>query len=163
MSSFLFLLAACADPASFNPTADAGFDQLVEVGETAALDGSGSFDQDGTISSYQWSILTAPTGSTADTPAREETTSFVPDVLGDYTLALVVEDEFGNESSPDVLTVTASTGNTSPDAALKTSSAIEVGSPILLDGSASTDPEGDVLSYFFSVQVAPSGSTATFV
>ena len=160
MSSLLFLLAACADQASFNPTADAGFDQLVAVGDTAALDGSGSFDQDGSIASYQWSILAAPAGSTADAPAGEETTIFVPDVLGAYTLTLVVVDDYGNESSPDVLTVTASTGNASPDAMLKTSSAIKVGSPVLLDGSASTDPDGDVLSYFFSVQVAPSGSTA---
>ena len=160
MSNLLFLLAACADQASFNPTADAGFDQQVSVGGTATLDGSGSYDQDGSIASYQWSLLAAPEGSSAATPAAGESTSFVADVAGPYTLALVVMDDEGNESSPDVLTVTATAGNGRPDAVLSTSSSIQVGSPILLDGSASTDPEGDALSYIFSVQVAPSDSAA---
>ena len=155
MSNLLFLLAACADQASFAPTADAGFDQLVSLGGTASLDGSGSYDQDGFVASYRWSVLAAPEGSSAEAPAAGESTSFVPDVVGAYTLTLVVVDDDGNESAPDVLTVTAATGNGRPDAVLSTSSTIQVGSPILLNGSASTDPENDALTYIFSIQVAP--------
>lgn len=160
MTNLLFLLAACQDQASFDPTADAGFDQLVPVGGVATLDGSGSFDQDGFIAGYTWSLIAAPEGSTASAPVAGESTGFSPDLEGTYTLSLVVEDDDGNTSAPDIVTVTASAGNGRPDAVLSTSSVVQVGAPILLDGSASNDPEGDALSYVFSVQVAPSASTS---
>ncbi|MEO1049113.1 MAG: PKD domain-containing protein [Bacteroidota bacterium] len=38
------------------PVADAGADQTVSVGQTVTLDGLSSYDPDGTITSYQWSL-----------------------------------------------------------------------------------------------------------
>jgi hypothetical protein len=90
------------------PVADAGSDQSVNLGETAILDGTGSYDPDGLPEplSYSWSIIIAPTGSSAviegDTSA---TASFTPDLLGDYEIQLTVSD--GNDSASDTVLVTA--------------------------------------------------------
>ena len=40
---------------SQNPISDAGSDQVVQLGSQVQLDGSASYDIDGTISSYTWS------------------------------------------------------------------------------------------------------------
>lgn len=159
MINLLFLLAACKDQASFNPTADAGFDQLVALGGSASLDGSGSYDADGFVTTYSWSVVGAPDGSEAEAPGDSATGTFTPDLAGSYTLSLTVTDDEGNVSAPDIVTVTAQGANAAPEAVLSTSSTIAVGVPIVLDGSASFDPDGDALSYIFSVQVAPSGAS----
>ena len=77
------------------PTAYAGIDQTVELGEAVILDGSGSSD-DSTASSelqYDWSFADLPPGSAATlSNANTSTPTFVADVVGTYTVQLVVTD-----------------------------------------------------------------------
>lgn len=47
------------------PTANAGPDQTVNLGAVVTLDGSGSADPEGDTVTYQWTITSAPGGSTA--------------------------------------------------------------------------------------------------
>jgi hypothetical protein len=47
------------------PEADAGPDQIVDVGATASLDGSDSSDADMNPLTYDWSLTTVPPGSGA--------------------------------------------------------------------------------------------------
>jgi hypothetical protein len=63
------------------------------AGTALTLSGSGT-DPDGGSVTYAWSIVTAPTGSTAmpATPASS-TTAFTPDVAGTYTLKMCVKDD----------------------------------------------------------------------
>ncbi|MFT5584487.1 MAG: hypothetical protein ACI9VR_002072 [Cognaticolwellia sp.] len=159
--NFLILLAACRSQTSTPPIADAGFDQTVALGSTAYLDGTQSSDQDGFVTAYQWSLIAAPDGSNTSVPEDSGSTSFARDLQGTYTLSLVVEDDDGNTSTPDIVSVTASAGNGRPEAVLSTSSVVQVGAPILLDGSASYDPEGEALNFSFSVPIAPTASTST--
>ena len=49
------------------PFADAGLDQTVLVGSSVAFDGTGSYDTDGTIVSYDWDFDNTNTGSGATT------------------------------------------------------------------------------------------------
>ena len=90
------------------PTAYAGIDQTVELGETVNLDGSGSSD-DSTASSelqYDWSFADLPPGSAATlSNANTSTPTFVADVVGTYTVQLVVKDSSGLSSEPDFLEV----------------------------------------------------------
>ena len=98
------------------PVADAGPDQAVTTGESVMLDGSGSFDADGDMLTYSWT-LQAPDGSSAalDSPTMVDP-AFTTDVDGDYVAELIVNDGTADSAS-DSVTVTASSGGggTPPD------------------------------------------------
>jgi chitinase len=69
------------------------------VGKLLTLDGSGSNDPDGDrIVSYTWTVLKAPTGSSAQLLGSNAVRPLlIPDVAGLYVLSLIVSD--GNLSS----------------------------------------------------------------
>jgi len=94
------------DTLNSKPVADAGPDREVFVGDTVALDGSGSADADGDALSYQWALLSTPDGSGALlTDDEQMLASFVPDLGGEYVVQLMVSD--GKEDSePDAALVT---------------------------------------------------------
>jgi cadherin-like protein/surface protein with Ig-like domain/K319-like protein/FG-GAP repeat protein/PKD domain-containing protein/VCBS repeat protein len=141
------------------PVADAGADQAVYVGDTVMLDGSTSFDVDGDSLSYSWSLTAVPTGSSA---ALDDPTSVTPtfsvDIPGTYEASLVVNDGL-LDSVAD--TVTISTINVAPVADAGVSQSGVVGNVITLDGSQSTDADGDTLTYSWSFSSLPVGSTAS--
>ena len=89
------------------PVADAGNDIAVAVGDTVALDGSGSSDADNDTFSYQWSLLTVAPGSAATlSGANTVSPTFVADVEGLYVAQLIVND--GTiDSAPDTVAVFA--------------------------------------------------------
>ena len=141
------------------PAADAGADQAVAVGQMVTLDGSGSSDADGDALSYQWS-LTPPTGSTAVLSAVDSATpSLVPDLPGAYIVELVVSDGL-IDSEPDSVTVNAATPNTRPVANAGADQTGTVGQTITLDGSASSDADGDGLSFSWALVNLPADSLA---
>jgi len=152
------------------PTAIAGYDgssSLTTCSELQ-LDGSGSADPTGLGLSYEWELVSAPVSSALTTADIEDPTdmspTFLPDVDGTYVFSLVVYNGF--EYSPaSVLAVTISLRTTnSPPAANagedETESSTVSCVPIAygaggyecpscdevdfeLDGSASSDPDGD--------------------
>lgn len=100
------------------PTADAGGPYTGNEGSAIQLDGSGSTDSDGTIASYQWSIVSFdnPDGGSC-TFVDGESTGEMPSVICDddgvLTVSLTVTDDDGESSLPDQATVTVS--NVPPD------------------------------------------------
>ncbi len=65
-NSFLsFQFSATPVTTNSPPTANAGPDQTVAVSATAHLNGSGSSDPDGNPLTFLWTLVSAPTGSTA--------------------------------------------------------------------------------------------------
>ena len=141
------------------PTANAGPDQTVFVNDTVQLDGSGSSDLDGDPLTYAWSLFNMPSGSAAalSDPTLVNPT-FVVDRPGDYTLELVVEDGLA-QSTPD--TVVVSTQNSDPVANAGPDQTVFVGNLVTLDGSASSDVDGDPLTYAWTLLQQPAGSTAS--
>jgi RHS repeat-associated protein len=141
------------------PTANAGPDQARRVGEIAMLDGSASHDVDGDALSYFWSITRRPAGSLATlsdpTAVKPE---FLVDVAGTYTAQLIVNDG-RTDGAPD--TISVSTENTPPIADAGPDQSVPLFSTVTLDGTASSDVDGDALTFFWSFTSRPAGSTAT--
>ncbi|WNO10729.1 PKD domain-containing protein [Teredinibacter sp. KSP-S5-2] len=138
------------------PVANAGSDQAVYLNSIANLDGSGSSDADGDSLTYQWSLISQPQGSVVSlvNPTQVYPTLQI-DVPGDYVAQLIVNDGTSN-SEPD--TVLISTRNTRPIADAGRDQSINVGNRVSLDGSGSSDPDGDSLTYRWSMISQPSGS-----
>ena len=164
----MFLLISClvlafsvhSTPATAAPpVANAGPDQAVSVGATVSLDGSGSSDADGDPLTYSWSFVSIPPGSgaTLSNPTTVNPT-FVADRPGSYVVQLIVNDGVVN-STPD--TVTISTLNSPPVANAGPDQAVSVGATVSLNGSGSSDVDGDPLTYSWSFVSIPPGSGAT--
>jgi uncharacterized cupredoxin-like copper-binding protein len=150
------LLAACGPNSA--PEADAGPDQTVGVGDMVTLDGSGSTDPEGDPLSWSWAFNSRPSSSAvalSDPSAVEPT--FTVDIPGSYEIRLVVDD--GElESDPD--TVVVSTENSAPVADAGPDQTKQVGETVTLDGSGSSDVDGDALTYAWAFDTRPAGSTA---
>lgn len=154
-------IALVPEPENSPPEANAGPDQATRAGDTVFLDGSASFD-DNTESAelqYSWAFSSSPAGSTAvladaDTP----TPTFVADIPGTYVIELVVTDEGGLVGAPDAVIV--SSDNLAPAADAGADQLVIVGTTVLLDGSASTDAEGNPLIFDWTLTAAPPTSAA---
>ena len=147
-----------------DPTAVAGPNQAIHSGDVVMLDGSGSFD-DVTASAdltYTWSILSAPAGSGATLIGADTSTpSFTADLPGTFEIELVVTDEAGNDSEPDVVEV--SSNNVAPEADAGTDIVILVGTTTVLDGTGSTDADGDALTFWWTILSSPDNSSPLLI
>ena len=142
------------------PTANAGPDRTGTVGTPVSLDGSGSSDPEGKPLSYAWTLVTRPAGSAAVlTGADSATPSFTPDQAGNYVAQLIVNDG-SLASAPDTVSITVTAQNQAPTANAGPDRTGTVGTPVSLDGSGSSDPEGKPLSYAWTLVTRPAGSAA---
>jgi hypothetical protein len=144
-------------PSNTPPVANAGPDQTVSLGPTA-LSGTASTDRDGDLLTHRWMFLARPAGSAAvlsDSTAPSPT--FVVDRPGNYRIQLVVSDETV-ESAPDAMTV--STQNSPPVAEAGPNQTVLTGERVQLNGSGSTDVDGDPLTYRWSITTKPARSKA---
>jgi hypothetical protein len=150
-----------ATNANVKPVADAGADQSVIEGDTVPLDGSASSDPDGDTLTYEWRFVSTPGGSAATlSDATAVAPDFTADLEGTYVLALVVNDGELN-SEEDRVTVTASEANAAPTANAGSDINAMTGTVVTLDGSASTDANGDSLSFAWAFVSRPDGSAAS--
>ena len=155
------LITASAVPVNNPPVADAGLDQAVLAGDTVTFDASGSSDADGDALTYSWS-LSVPMGSGATlTDPTASIQTFVADVVGDYVAQLIVNDG-ADDSTPDSVVITAALpgANQPPVANAGPDQSVVGRATITLDGSGSSDPDVDPLTYSWSLTSAPAGSGA---
>lgn len=139
------------------PIADAGKPQTVHVGDTVNLSGLLSKDPEGADLTYRWSFAHKPDGSAAS--LQNDATAqpwFKVDLFGDYVAQLIVSD--GTlDSLPTTVGITTENSPPIADAGLDRNA--NLGDTVQLDGTASRDPNGDTLTYAWSVAHAPVGST----
>ncbi|MDG1121142.1 MAG: PKD domain-containing protein [Glaciecola sp.] len=148
-------------PSNSAPVADAGINQSVNTSQIVTLSGASSSDADGDVLNYSWIILDSPVNSNVTLSGNSIVNpTFTADVSGDYIFGLVVND--GTVNSPvDQVTVTASVVNLAPNANAGVDQNTVDGLLITLDGSLSSDPNGDMISYTWLLTDAPTASTAT--
>ncbi len=158
-------------PPNTRPIANAGVDVGVREGEPVELDGSASYDPDGTIAAWEWDCTSHPgLALVNNTTAR---VSFVPAEAGDHTLALRVQDDRGDWSPLDTVTVrvVGVDVNLPPVADIEGPTVVEafVGDSVALSGATSRDPDGTVVEWTWNctthaVTFAGQGTaTASFV
>jgi len=134
------------------PQADAGIDQAVEGGSVVTLDGSFSVDIDDGIVSYLWIQTGVPT-VTLFNSASSQPTFTAPNVGPEgasFTFNLTVTDAGGLQNT-DSCIVNISWKN-KPPVAVVTPDYMEAkdGTLVRLDGSASTDSDDGIASYFWT-------------
>ncbi len=146
---------------NFPPVSNAGLNQIFNDSdgdgiETAALNGEASTDQDGTIVSYEWKI-----GSTIIATSSVAAHAFS---VGTSTVTLTVTDNEGASANDTIVIVV--NPNASPVARAgndqTVSDADSNGSEsVTLNGSASTDPDGTIVSYEWKEGAALLGTGST--
>jgi hypothetical protein len=149
-----------ASVANAAPVANAGAAQSIVTGAVVTLDGSASSDANGDLLTYSWSFTSKPAGSSAAlSNATFAKPTFTADVPGAYVLNLLVNDGKVNSTTATV-TINASVANAAPVANAGAAQSVVAGAVVTLDGSASSDANGDILTYSWSFTSKPAGSNA---
>ena len=140
------------------PVANAGSDIAnVPLNTPVSLSGSASADPDGDAITYSWAFVQRPSGSAAALlNANTASPSFTVDIAGRYRVRLTVND--GQVSGSDEVDVT--TVNVPPVANAGPDQTVHEGDVVTLNGSGSSDQNGNDLSYQWSFVSRPQGSTA---
>ncbi|OGQ78446.1 MAG: hypothetical protein A3F90_04875 [Deltaproteobacteria bacterium RIFCSPLOWO2_12_FULL_60_19] len=132
------------------PEAHAGGDQTVNEDAPVMLDGSASFDPDLDAITYSWvqtgGTLVTLTGPDTATPSF--TAPLIPGGVGGFeilTFELTVSD--GYLFDTDTVQVTVEQVNHAPVANAGADQTKDEGALVTLNGTASSDPDGDAITY----------------
>ena len=145
------LTIAIADNVQINepPVADAGMDQTVSEDESVTLNGGDSMDPESGVLTYLWEQTDGM--AVALTNADTATASFTaPQVSADELLMfqLTVTDDNGQEHSDSVtVTITDAATNQPPVAHAGDDTDVTENDRLMLDATASHDPEGGDISF----------------
>ncbi|MEY3210388.1 MAG: hypothetical protein RIT28_869 [Pseudomonadota bacterium] len=174
----LLLLGACAPAAG--PTADAGFNVHGAPGQIFAFDGSTSA---GESLRFQWTVLEAPADANFTLEDADSSAAMlIPETEGTYVLGLEVCNSYGacdraeteawvgETATRSGLAGTRALGfsvkkpgrlgnNRPPEAVAMASKSFRSSSTVRLNGSGSSDPDGDTLRYRWSFYAVPADST----
>ena len=129
------------------PTANAGTDQSVNEGVLVTLNGSGSNDPDGSALSYDWTQMSG-SSVVLSSPSVAQPTFVAPSVseTGEsLTFHLMVKDLDGLWSR-DTCIVNVVWVNQPPVANAGPDQSVNQGVRVTLNGTASTEPDGDILA-----------------
>lgn len=150
----------CAGIPNQPPVANVGSDQTVNEGDTVTLDGSGSSDPEGNPLTYNWTQIAGTPVSLDLTTDPIHPTFVAPSVpAGGETLSfeLTVNDGI-NTSGPDIVSVFVKNVNHTPIANAGEDQTKNEGAMVTLNGTTSSDPDGDLVTYNWSQIAGPSGT-----
>jgi predicted esterase len=131
-----------------SPIASAGSNQTITLPTSSAtLNGSGSYDPDGSITKYEWTKVSGGTATIASPNAAN--TQITNLAQGSYSFRLTVTDNQGASAQATVnITVNAAAGgSTNPQVSVIAGSDQTINLPttsVQVDGSRSSDTRGDI-------------------
>jgi len=145
-----------SSPPALPPIAKAGSNQTLILPAQASLDGSGSTDPSGTISTYLWTKVSGPNGDNILSPGNAKTNiSFI--APGTYVYQLTVTDNGDGLSNSASITLQVNSAPSAPVSVPGPNQTIVLPSNASVDGSNSTDPSGTLSSYTWSKVSGPAG------
>ena len=162
--SVVVITAVTKSVSNIAPVANAGSNQSVTVGASVSLNGNASTDANGDALTYSWFFVTKPSGSSASlSGATSVSPSFTADVAGSYVIGLTVNDGKVSSSQSSVTVTATATAptNIAPVANAGSNQSVTAGASVTLNGSSSSDANGDALTYSWSFISKPSGSSAS--
>ena len=141
------------------PTANGGGNRSVLNGNPTVLEGTATDPDGDDIIDYKWSVIGyPPNGDTYQlTGQNSPTASFTPLVKGDYSISFMARDATA-WGQADIITVHAE--NNPPTATVGDSKTMLNTVTTTLTGGGS-DPDGDTLSYAWTVKTAPQNAHYT--
>jgi len=160
------VIVTAAPPVAGNqlPTANAGSNQSVTLPvNTVTLSGSGN-DADGSITTFAWTKISGPAGGNLQAPSAASTVVSGL-VEGTYTYRLTVTDNSGATATDDVQVI-VNAAPVVPNAAPNANAGHDISitlptNSVTLNGTASADPDGSIVSYSWRKIQGPAGSTFT--
>lgn len=146
-------------------------DAATFTGAEVKFDASASTDPEGDALAYNWSLMSKPTGSSADVKATTAQFTMKPDVAGTYVLSVRVTDTKGayadkqatvvvSANSVPVSSVAVSASYTAVPSVAATRN-VTVGASILLDSAGTLDADGDTVVTSWDLMERPAASKAS--
>ena len=125
---------------------------------SVTISGTGTGTNGATISSYSWRQTSGPSTSTI-VSAASSSTNITGLQQGVYVFTLTVTDNHGLTSSAGVtVTVNPAAGTNQSPVANAGSAETITGNAVTLNGSASVDPDGSIVEYYWVQTSGPSSS-----
>jgi hypothetical protein len=146
--------------------ANAGTNQNVIVGKLVTLDATGSTDANKDTLSYKWVMVSRPaTSSAVLSSTTDPKPTFTEDKAGTFVMSLSASDS-KLTSQLSVVMVSAEIENSAPVANAGPTqkvylSLLNNSVTVTLDGTASTDANGDTFTYKWILTTRPAGNAAT--
>ncbi len=145
-----------------SPTANAGVDQTITApANTVNLDGSGSYDPDGSLSSYSWAKVSGP-GTITISNSNTATPSVIGLQAGSYVFELIVADNKGATAKDQVtITVNPKPGQPNQLPVANAGNNLTITLPVSsinLNAGSSFDPDGTITAYSWQQLSGPSTS-----
>jgi hypothetical protein len=139
------------------PIADAGLGQTVDEGILVTLNGSDSSDPDVDTLSFNWTQIAGPSVTLSDRFVAEPT--FTAPEVSSYeeilTFELMVHDGDVEDALTDFVDIIVRNVNKPPIADAGNDQSVDEGTAVTLDGTASSDPDGIILSYSWTQTAGP--------
>ena len=117
------------------------------TGQTVTLDGSASSDREGNIASYQWAQVSG-INVTLNNSSAAIAEFITPNESANLKFKLTVTDLQG-ESAEQTFDISVNS-NQLPVVLINTPAAVNSGDNIILDGSNSSDSDGNIVSYLWT-------------
>ena len=136
------------------PSVNAGSNMTINAGTQITLHATGQDPNEDNLT-YQWTKVSSQS-VTLPNMAQQDIT-FTPTIAGQYTFSVQCSDGVNTSTASQVI-VTVNAVNHAPTANAGQNRELTLGSTVTLNGSASTDPDNDSLTYSW---VKASGPTVT--